>query len=67
MLPGQVVSSEIHYNPDGSDDYEFVELWNLGTNVVDLTGARLAGAVDFLFPAPALQVPDAQVAQLQRS
>lgn len=42
--------TEIHYNPDGSDDFQFVELLNSGSNVVDLTGSRLAGAVDFLFP-----------------
>jgi hypothetical protein len=50
MAAGEVVLSEIHYNPDGSDDYEFVELWNVSTNWVDLGGARLAEGVDFLFP-----------------
>lgn len=50
LAAGDLVISEIHYNPAGSDDYEFVELWNPGTNWVDLGGARLAEGVEFLFP-----------------
>lgn len=46
-----VLISEIHYDPDGSDDYEFIELYNRGSNLVHLGGARLGGGVDFLFPA----------------
>lgn len=51
LAPGQIVISEIHYNPAGSPDCEFIELWNICSNLVDLTGARLAGGVDFLFPS----------------
>lgn len=59
LAPGEVVISEVHYNPLDSDDYEFLELLNVSTNVVDLAGARLAGGVDFLFPAPQRLAPGA--------
>ena len=51
VIPGQIVISEVHYNPAGSPDCEFIEFWNISSNLVDLTGARLAGGVDFLFPS----------------
>jgi hypothetical protein len=47
---GELLLTEIHYNPAGVDDYEFVEIYNAGTNLLDLTNVRLAGGVDFLFP-----------------
>lgn len=37
-----VVISEIHYHPAGGD--EFVELWNVGADELDLTGWRIGGA-----------------------
>lgn len=43
--------SEIMYNPAGGTDYEYVELRNIGAASLDLTGVRLAGGVDFTFPA----------------
>jgi hypothetical protein len=64
--PAQVVVTEIHYHPveepafnvDGTpvldltdDVHEFVELQNIGAEAVDLSGWKLAGAVDFTFPA----------------
>jgi hypothetical protein len=41
--------SEIHYNPKGTDDCEFLEMRNVGTRPVALGGARLLRAVDFSF------------------
>ena len=49
--PGNLVISEINYNPDGSDATEFVELLNVGSFPVDLNGAKLDNAVRFSFPA----------------
>lgn len=49
--PANLVISEIHYNPRGSDDLEFIEVVNRGDVAVDLTGVRLASAVDFEFGA----------------
>jgi hypothetical protein len=47
---GDIVISEINYNPEGVDDYEYIELYNLSTNLLDLTNVRLTDGVDFLFP-----------------
>ena len=41
--------TEIHYNPDGDDEYEFVEIHNIGSNIVDLSGVTLSNAVRFSF------------------
>ncbi len=54
---GEVVISEIHYEPSDDDDYQFIELHNAGTNLANLGGARLAGGVDFLFPAGTYLAP----------
>ena len=43
--------TEINYNPAGSDDFEFVELWNASTNLLDLSGVSLSNAVHFVFPS----------------
>ncbi|MCK4565343.1 MAG: chitobiase/beta-hexosaminidase C-terminal domain-containing protein [Verrucomicrobia bacterium] len=56
-LPGEIVVSELHYHPaspspaeqlagylDG-DDFEFLELMNVSTGTVDISGTRLDGAV----------------------
>ncbi|MEN9676261.1 MAG: hypothetical protein RIS76_2157 [Verrucomicrobiota bacterium] len=49
-----LVFSEIMYHPGkasgGTNDLEFVELYNAGGVYEDLGGWRLAGAVDFTFP-----------------
>ena len=49
--------SEIHYNPEGSDDLEFVELVNRGQTPIDLSRVQIQGAVDFVFPTRSLD-PD---------
>ena len=41
--------SEIHYNPAGDADAEFLELSNVGDRTIDLRGVRIAGGIDFLF------------------
>jgi hypothetical protein len=46
-----LVISEIHYNPRGSDDLEFIEIVNRGSVAVDLTGVKFANAVEFEFGA----------------
>ncbi|PYI89439.1 MAG: hypothetical protein DME26_01295, partial [Verrucomicrobia bacterium] len=43
--------TEIHYNPVGGDEHEFVELANVSTNLLDLSGVSLANAVRFVFPS----------------
>ncbi|HEY5913246.1 MAG TPA: lamin tail domain-containing protein [Verrucomicrobiae bacterium] len=51
-VPGarDLLVTEINYNPAGSDDFEFVELWNASTNLLDLSGVALSNAVRFIFP-----------------
>src|SRR5436309_8551944 len=47
-----VVINEIHYNPDvKTEPAEFVELFNAGSNTVNLAGWKFAGGLDFVFPA----------------
>lgn len=49
-LPGEMLISEIHYNPAGPDDGEFLELYNRTAKFLDLSGVRLDAGVEFLFP-----------------
>ena len=53
LLSGSgVVINEVSYDPgDGSLPLEFVELFNVGPDTVDLSGWTLQDAVSFLFPA----------------
>src|SRR5580765_7157182 len=47
-----IVINEIHYNPDvKTEPAEFVELYNAGSNAVNLAGWRFTGGLDFIFPA----------------
>ncbi|MGJ8695179.1 MAG: lamin tail domain-containing protein [Verrucomicrobiaceae bacterium] len=46
-----VVINEIQYHPEGDDAaLEFLELYNQNTVNVDLSGWRISGGVDFVFP-----------------
>ena len=57
-----IVVSELHYNPAAptlpeeiavspdADDYEFIELLNIGSVSVDLTGVEFTAGFDFHFP-----------------
>jgi hypothetical protein len=47
----QIVINEIHYNPDKkTEQVEFIELYNAGSEAVDLTGWYFSRGVDFIFP-----------------
>lgn len=50
LAPGDVVFSEIHYNPAGDDDAEFIELWNPTTHAVNLRGAKFTAGLNYDFP-----------------
>src|SRR5436190_9156647 len=46
-----IVINEIHYNPDLKTEHvEFIELFNKGTNAVDLSGWYFSDGVSFTFP-----------------
>lgn len=49
-----LTASEIHYNPEGSDDLEFVELVNRGQAPLDLSKVQIQGAVKLTFPTRSL-------------
>jgi len=42
--------TEIHYNPAGSDDPEFIELRNIGTEPLDISGVVFTNGIGFTFP-----------------
>ncbi len=48
--PGDILISEIHYNPAGSDDFEFIELYNSSEFLLDLSSLTFTDGVEFLFP-----------------
>ncbi len=56
-----LVISEIMYNPrsswEGTNNLEFIELWNSGLITEDLTGHKLTGEIDFTFPADTKLAP----------
>jgi hypothetical protein len=48
---GVVVINEIHFNPDvKTEPVEFIELFNAGSNTVDLSAWRFSEGVNFTFP-----------------
>ncbi len=47
---GWLTVSELHFNPQGDDDGEFIELMNAGTGAINLRGARFTDGIDFAFP-----------------
>jgi CotH protein/lamin tail-like protein/Ig-like domain-containing protein len=46
-----LIISEIMYHPKGSNDAEFIELFNADYIAQDLSGFRLSGAIEYTFPA----------------
>ncbi len=57
-LARQVVINEIMYHPiSGSDDDEYIELYNRGTNAVSLAGWQLQEGINFTFPPNAVLPP----------
>ena len=48
---GKVVIHEIHYNPEErGQPLEFIELYNCGDAVADLSGWRFDEGIDYTFP-----------------
>ena len=59
VAQSQVVINELMYDPiSGNDDDQFVELYNRGTNVLNLGGWQLSGAVAFTFVTNTILAPD---------
>ncbi len=52
---GDVVINELMFNPiSGNDDDQYIELYNQGTNLVNLAGWQLSAGVTFTFPGVTL-------------
>ncbi|HKQ38578.1 MAG TPA: lamin tail domain-containing protein, partial [Verrucomicrobiae bacterium] len=54
LLRANLIISEIMYNPPGAgtidgDEFEFLELRNIGTNILDLTGLSFTAGINFSF------------------
>jgi len=59
---GNLVISEIHYNPPGSADTgEFLELMNISAQPVDLTGAQFDRGIQCAFAAGTVLAPGERV------
>jgi hypothetical protein len=57
-----LVISEIHFDPPGHPDAEFIELRNLSPSLtLDLSGARFTAGVDFTFPPAFTLAPGERV------
>lgn len=56
-----LVISEIHYNPAGVDDAEFIELMNTSALTIDLSNVRFTVGLDFTFPAGSTLAAGARV------
>ena len=51
ILIGDIVINELMYDPiSGNDDDQYIELYNKGTNTVNLTGWQFTSGVTFTFP-----------------
>ena len=46
---GAVVPGELHFNPTGNTDAEFIELINVSPAAVNLRGCRFTAGIDFAF------------------
>lgn len=52
FLRRNIVINEIMHHPiTGDDNGQYVELYNRGTNAIDLEGWRFVAGIDFVFPA----------------
>ena len=52
ILIGNIVINELMYDPiSGSDDDQYIELYNQGTNAVNLAGWEFTAGVTYTFPA----------------
>ena len=55
---GDIVINELMYDPiSGSDDDQYIELYNKGANTVDLANWQFTAGVSFTFPSGAVLAP----------
>ncbi len=62
IVIGDIVINELMYDPiSGSDDDQYIELYNQGTNTIDLAGWQFTSGVTFTFPANSIIGPNGYV------
>lgn len=49
-LEPQIIINEIFYKSDGNTDNQFIEIFNAGSDVVDLSNFSISGSISFIFP-----------------
>ena len=55
IVIGDIVINELMYDPiSGNDDDQFIELYNQGTNTINLAGWQFTAGVTFTFPSVTL-------------
>ena len=60
ILIGDIVINELMYDPiSGNDDDQYIELYNKGTNTINLAGWQFTSGVTFTFPTNASSAPTA--------
>ncbi|MEW6158284.1 MAG: lamin tail domain-containing protein [Verrucomicrobiota bacterium] len=50
VTPGEVMISELNFNPAGDDGTEFVELLNASGRAINLRGAKFVEGISYAFP-----------------
>ncbi len=56
---GDIVINELMYDPiSGNDDDQYIELYNKGTNTINLAGWQFTSGVTFTFPPNAIDRPE---------
>jgi hypothetical protein len=62
ILIGDIVINELMYDPiSGNDDDQYIELYNKGTNMINLSGWQFTAGVTFTFPPNAVIGPNGYV------
>jgi regulation of enolase protein 1 (concanavalin A-like superfamily) len=62
IVIGDVVINELMYDPiSGNDDDQYIELFNKGTNTMDLSGWQFTAGVTFTFPSGTTLAPNGYV------
>jgi hypothetical protein len=49
-----LIINEINYDPPGGEGYEFIEIYNSSSNVIDISSYAVSGSLQYDFPASTL-------------
>ena len=54
-IPNLVITEILYNSPDDTDDYEFIEIYNNGNQVVNMNGYSFVQGVNYTFPDASMQ------------